>query len=106
MTKFYAALLGAFALVAAPALSGCETETQTEIESDGQTDTDTELGIDDGVEAEAAETGNEIEAGLDSAGAAIREGAVDGVNAVEDGAAAVGDAVDSNVDLGDNAENQ
>ena len=102
MNKFYVALLGAVALVSVPALSGCQTETQTEVESDGDVDRDTEIGLTPGAENALDNAGSNMEAGLDSAGAAVRAGGA----AVVDGAEAVGDAVDSNVDLGDNAENQ
>ncbi len=102
MNKLYVVLFGAFALAAVPALSGCQTETQTEVESDGDVDRDTEIGLTPGAETTLDNAGSNMEAGLDSAGAAVRAGG----KAVIDGANAVGDAVDSNVDLGDNAENQ
>ena len=100
MNTFKIALMGA--LFAIPALSGCETETATY--EDG--DTITTPGIDDGVEADAAQAADQADEALNETGEAMREGMVDGVNAVQDGAQNVEDAVDSNIDLGDNAENQ
>ena len=102
MNKMYVALLGAFVIVGATALSGCQTETQTEVEANGDVDRDAEVGLTPDAEAALDNAGSSMEAGLDSVGAAVREGG----QAVIDGADAVGDAVDSNVDLGENAENQ
>ncbi len=113
MSRFLLALSLTFALGAAPLLTGCETETQREIESDGDVDVDTEIGLDDGVEAEAREGLLEAEEGLDEAGREIREAAGEAGNELDEAgreireaAGDVHDAVDSNVDLGDNAENQ
>ena len=87
------------ALVAGPlALMGCERTTQTEIESDGSVETETEL--------EPAVDAPDVEAALDSTGAAIERGAEAAGEAIEGAAQDVHDAVDSNVDLGENAENQ
>lgn len=101
MNKTYLAL-AAFALVAAPALSGCETETATY--PDG--DTITTPGIDDDVEAGTAALGDSIASGAEQTGNAIQEGAAEAGAEVREGAQDAADAVDSNVDLGKNAENQ
>lgn len=87
-------------LVLSPAaLTGCETETQREVEADGEVDTDVEVGVEDDVErdveAGAREAAADAGQALEEAGEEIREAAGD-----------VHDAIDSNVDLGDNAENQ
>ncbi len=102
MNNLYVVLLGALAFVAVPALGGCQTETQTEIQSDGDVERDTDVRLAPEAEAALDSTGAAMEAGLDSAGAAVRAGG----QALIDGAKAVGDVVDSNVDLGENAENQ
>lgn len=96
MKKQLIVLLGALALVASPlVLTACQTETQTEVESDGEVDVDRELGVDEDVETET-------EAAFDSAGATF-----DNVgDEIQEGADAIGDAVDENVDLGENAEDQ
>ena len=100
MNKLSAVLLGAAALVAAPlALSGCETEQQREVEADGDVDYDTEIGLDEGevqeLESDLDRTADEVGAGLERAGETI-----------ENEAREAGDAIDRNVDLGDNAEDQ
>ena len=110
------ALLGAFALVAAPALSGCASETTTDedtatIVDDGSLDGIVDLN--DSLDADVDSLNTDLEESTDSAGAALgRAGAAVGAAASEAGAA-VGraadqaeDAVDANVDLGTNAENQ
>lgn len=101
MKKIHMAV-AALVLCGAPVLSGCETETATTTDGDQVV----VPGIDDGVEADAAQAADEADAALNETGAAMREGMVDGVNDVKEGAQAVDDAVDSNIDLGDNAENQ
>lgn len=90
MNKLHIAL-GALVLVAAPALSGCETNT--EVTPSGETVTTP--GIDDNVEAGVSALGDSIASGAEQTG-----------DAIEAGAQNAADAVDSNVDLGDNAENQ
>ena len=70
-------------------LVGCETEEQMEVESDGDVDYDTEIGVD---EAALENAGDEAGAALDEAGAEIRDAASDAEN-----------AIDENIDLGDNA---
>ena len=114
------ALLGAFALVAAPALSGCASETTTDedtatIVDDGSLDGIVDLN--DSLDADVDSLNTDLEESTDSAGAAIgRAGAAAGAAvgaAASEAGAAVGraadqaeDAVDANVDLGTNAENQ
>lgn len=102
MKAFHTALLGAFALIAAPALSGCETETATY--EDG--DTITTPGIDDDVEAGVEAFGDSVASGAAQTGDAIQEGAAEAGAEIREGAKDAADAVDSNVDLGDDAENQ
>ncbi len=106
------ALLGA--LVLAPALSACNTETTAEGDTativdddslqDGVVDLNDSLASEADTELDSAgaetdetldATGNAIGAGLDSTGAAVGRAAE-----------GVADAVDENVDLGRNAENQ
>ena len=100
MNKLSAVLFGTAALAVAPlALTGCEVEEQQEIEADGDVDYDTEIGLDEGevqeLEANADRAADEIGEGLNRAGETI-----------ENEAREAGDVIDSNVDLGDNAENQ
>ena len=106
MNKLYVALLGAFALAAVPALSGCETDTATtgvDADGDGAADDAVVLNVDSvGMDADA----DSLEAGLDEAGTELGEAADSAGAAIGRGADAIGDAVDENVDLGDNAEQQ
>lgn len=108
MNKLSIALLGAFALVAVPALSGCQTETN-DLEGDGTADVDTVTVVDDdstGMNTDMDVDGDSVEAGLDEAGEDAGE-ALDSLGAaVGRGARSVGEVVDENVDLGENAENQ
>lgn len=101
MNKLHIAL-GALALVAAPALSGCETNTA--VTEDG--DTITTPGIDDNVEAGVSAFGDSVASGAEQTGDQIQAGAANAGEAIQDGAQGAADAIDSNVDLGDNAENQ
>ena len=106
MNKLYVALLGAFALVAVPALSGCETDTATTgVDADGDGAADDAVVLDaDSVDMNA--DADSLEAGLDEAGTELGEAADSAGAAIGRGADAIGDAVDENVDLGDNAEQQ
>ena len=97
MNKIFASALAATFLVASPvALTGCQTETQREVESDGDVDYDTEIGVDesavDEFQNDAETFGNEVEEGAREVGADIERGARDAE-----------DAIDENIDLGDNA---
>ena len=86
MKKLLTSLFGAAVLLTAPlALTACETETQREVESDGDVDYDTEIGID---ESEVDEAQQDME----NLG-----------NEIQEGAQEAGDAIDENIDLGDNA---
>ncbi len=108
MNKLYVALFGAFALVAAPALSGCETDTATTgVDADGDGAADDAVVLDaDSAGMDMDVEGDSIEAGLDEAGAEIGEAADSTAATLGRAADAVGDAVDENVDLGENAEQQ
>ena len=102
MKTLHIALIGAFALVAVPALSGCQTETT--VQPDG--DVVTTPGIDDNVEAGVSAFGDSVASGAEQTGDEMQAGAANAADAVQNGAQNAADAVDSNVDLGDNAENQ
>ena len=97
MNKLFNTAFAAALLIGGPvALSGCETETQREIESDGDVDYDTEFGVDesavDDVQNDAEAFGNEVEAGAREVGQDIEGAAMEAE-----------DAVDRNIDVGDNA---
>ena len=95
------ALLGALAL--APALSACNTETTPAEDTATIVPADS---IQDGVADLNDSLAMDADASLDSIGAATGD-AVDATgNAIENAAGDVRDAVDENVDLGENAENQ
>jgi hypothetical protein len=110
MNKYTIALLGALALVASPALSGCETDTN-DPEGNGVANVDTAVVVpDDSVnmdtDPDMAVDGDSVEANLDEAGRDLGEAADSAGAAVTRGAQAVGEVIDENVDLGENAENQ
>ena len=108
MNKLHIAFLAAFALVAAPALSGCETATEIPTDESNPTATVVDadsVGMDTDLDADSLGA-DSLGASLDEAGDAIEGAAAAAGAAVKDGAAAVGDVVDENVDLGENAENQ
>ena len=109
MNKLYVALLGAFALAAVPALSGCETDTATtgvDADGDGAADDAVVLNADSVDMVDMNADADSLEAGLDEAGTELGEAADSAGAAIGRGADAIGDAVDENVDLGDNAEQQ
>lgn len=87
-------------VLAAPfALTACQTESRTEIESDGEVDRGVEVTLD-------SAAADEAESDLEAAGAATRGALQDAAETVTDAAERTRDAIDSNVDLGENAENQ
>jgi len=106
MNKLTTTLLGAFVLVAAPALSGCETETTG---ADGTADVDTIAVVEDdavGMDTDMDVDGDSLEAGAEEIGAEAGAAVGRAGEAVREGAASVGDVIDENVDVGENAENQ
>lgn len=105
MKTYTLALVGALALVAAPALSGCTTETTPDGDTATVVDGDSLDGLvdlNDSLDVDADSLGDD----LGDAGAAVG-GAVDSAGAAVGRAADhAEDAVDANVDLGHNAEDQ
>ncbi|HEX9950873.1 MAG TPA: hypothetical protein VGB53_03830 [Rubricoccaceae bacterium] len=108
------ALLGAFALVAAPALSGCTSETTTDEDTATVVEDDSVDGLvdlDDSLDADVDsmnldESADSVGASLGRAGEAVGAAAADAGAAVGRAADRAEDAVDANVDLGADAENQ
>ena len=108
MNKLTIALLGAFALVSIPALSGCQAETN-DPEGDGTANIDTAVVVDDetvNMDTDANVEGDSVEANLDEAGSDLGDAADSAGAAIGRGAQSVGEVIDENVDLGENAENQ
>lgn len=109
MNKLSVALLGALAVVAVPALSGCETETGTDLEGDGTANVDTAVVVEDdsvGMDTDMNINGDSVEAGADEAGAEAGEALDSAGAAIGRAGNAVGDVIDENVDVGENADNQ
>ena len=96
MSKITALLASALVVGAPLTLTACETETQTEIESDGDVDRDVEIGLDDAAVDEAQDD-------LQNLGAEVEDGARQVGNDIEAGAQNAADAIDDNIDIGDNA---
>jgi hypothetical protein len=108
MNKPTIALLGAFALVSIPALSGCQTDTN-DPEGDGTANIDTAVVVDDdsvNMDTDVDVDGDSVEANLDEAGRDLGDAADSAGAAISRGAQSVGEVIDENVDLGENAENQ
>lgn len=80
-------------------LSACQTETQTEVGPTGDVHRETEVGLTPGTAAAIDDAGDGIQAGIDTAGAAVRRGG----RAVLDGAERVGDRIEDGVTAGDSA---
>ncbi len=95
------ALIGAFAF--APALSACNTETTP---ADNTATIVPDDSLQDGIVDLNDSLGMDVDANLDSAGAATGDALDATGNAIEGAAGDARDAVDENVDLGRNAENQ
>lgn len=109
MNKNALVRLGVVALVGASALGGCKTETEAQADGDKiiTVETNDSLAtIDDSLAAGADMAVDSTGAALDSAGQAIGNAAEATGNAIGRAAGDVRDAVDENVDLGHNAENQ
>ena len=109
MKKF---LYAAFAALFVFGLSACERETEIETTPGEPTevDTDLEVGIPEEVEDDAEALGASMREGIGDAADAVQDGAREAGEAVEEGAERTGEAVrdagqaiDDNVDLGDNA---
>ena len=109
MNKLSFSLLGVIALLGATTLSGCKTETEATADGDqiiSVTADDSLATVDDSLAAGADMAVDSTGAALDSAGQAIGRAAEATGNAIGRAAGDVRDAVDENVDLGHNAENQ
>ncbi|WP_412070035.1 hypothetical protein [Rubrivirga sp. IMCC43871] len=93
--------LATLSLIAA-LLTGCEGETRREVQDDGTVQTDFEVGLDD--EVDAREALSDVGEELEGAGETLRDAAREAGAEVEAAVNEAGDAIDRNVDLGDDAE--